>query len=65
MAGEPKKLTIFDVQAKVAAGEKVFQVTATDFPTELSRFTALGIQGLFADHPDQAVTALRRPALKV
>jgi 3-methyl-2-oxobutanoate hydroxymethyltransferase len=35
MAGEPKKLTIFDVQAKVAAGEKVFQVTATDFPTAL------------------------------
>jgi 3-methyl-2-oxobutanoate hydroxymethyltransferase len=33
MASEPKKLTIFDVQAKVAAGEKVFQVTATDFPT--------------------------------
>jgi 3-methyl-2-oxobutanoate hydroxymethyltransferase len=33
MATEPKKLTIFDVQAKVAAGEKVFQVTATDFPT--------------------------------
>ena len=35
MAYEPKKLTIFDVQAKVAAGEKVFQVTATDFPTAL------------------------------
>jgi 3-methyl-2-oxobutanoate hydroxymethyltransferase len=35
MADEPKKLTIFDVQAKVAAGEKVFQVTATDFPTAL------------------------------
>ena len=35
MAAEPKKLTIFDVQAKVAAGEKVFQVTATDFPTAL------------------------------
>ena len=33
MASEPKKLTIFDVHAKVAAGEKVFQVTATDFPT--------------------------------
>lgn len=33
MAEEPKKLTIFDVRAKVAAGEKVFQVTATDFPT--------------------------------
>jgi 3-methyl-2-oxobutanoate hydroxymethyltransferase len=35
MADESKKLTIFDVQAKVAAGEKVFQVTATDFPTAL------------------------------
>lgn len=33
MTAEPKKLTIFDLQAKVAAGEKVFQVTATDFPT--------------------------------
>jgi len=29
----PKKLTIFDLQAKVARGEKVFQVTAVDFPT--------------------------------
>lgn len=33
MANEPKKLTIFDLQAKSDAGEKVFQVTATDFPT--------------------------------
>lgn len=33
MAAEPKKLSIFDLQAKAAAGEKVFQVTATDFPT--------------------------------
>jgi 3-methyl-2-oxobutanoate hydroxymethyltransferase len=33
MAEQPKKLTIFDVQAKAAAGEKVFQVTAVDFPT--------------------------------
>jgi 3-methyl-2-oxobutanoate hydroxymethyltransferase len=35
MAGETTKLTIFDVQEKVARGEKVFQVTATDFPTAL------------------------------
>lgn len=33
MANEPKKLTIFDLQAKAAAGEKVFQVTAVDYPT--------------------------------
>jgi 3-methyl-2-oxobutanoate hydroxymethyltransferase len=33
MADAPKKLTIFDLQAKVARGEKVFQVTAVDFPT--------------------------------
>jgi 3-methyl-2-oxobutanoate hydroxymethyltransferase len=33
MRDEPKKLTIFDLQAKAAAGEKVFQVTAVDFPT--------------------------------
>ncbi len=35
MADKPKKLTIFDLQAKADAGEKVFQVTATDFPTAL------------------------------
>lgn len=33
MADKPKKLTILDVQAKVARGEPVFQVTAVDFPT--------------------------------
>jgi 3-methyl-2-oxobutanoate hydroxymethyltransferase len=33
MAEETKKLTIFDLQAKVAEGEKIFQVTAVDFPT--------------------------------
>jgi 3-methyl-2-oxobutanoate hydroxymethyltransferase len=33
MAEAPKKLTIFDLQAKAARGEKVFQVTAVDFPT--------------------------------
>ncbi len=26
----PKKLSIFDLQAKVAKGEKIFQVTAVD-----------------------------------
>jgi 3-methyl-2-oxobutanoate hydroxymethyltransferase len=29
----PKKLTIFDLQAKAARGEKIFQVTAVDYPT--------------------------------
>jgi 3-methyl-2-oxobutanoate hydroxymethyltransferase len=29
----PKKLSIFDLQAKVAKGEKIFQVTAVDYPT--------------------------------
>ncbi|MFQ5974487.1 MAG: 3-methyl-2-oxobutanoate hydroxymethyltransferase [Alphaproteobacteria bacterium] len=33
MADKPTKLSIFDVQAKVARGEPVFQVTAVDFPT--------------------------------
>ncbi len=28
-----KKLTIFDLQAKAARGEKIFQVTAVDFPS--------------------------------
>jgi 3-methyl-2-oxobutanoate hydroxymethyltransferase len=33
MADRPKKLTIFDVQAKAARGEPIFQVTAVDYPT--------------------------------
>lgn len=33
MADAPRKLTIFDLQAKAARGEKIFQVTAVDFPT--------------------------------
>ena len=33
MADKPKKLSIFDVQAKVARGEPIFQVTAVDYPT--------------------------------
>ncbi|HWQ40223.1 MAG TPA: 3-methyl-2-oxobutanoate hydroxymethyltransferase [Burkholderiales bacterium] len=32
-AAAPKKLTIFDLQAKVERGEKIFQVTAVDYPT--------------------------------
>jgi len=32
-AATPKKLTVFDLQAKVDRGEKIFQVTAVDFPT--------------------------------
>src|SRR4029079_12432371 len=32
-AAGPKKLTIFDLQAKVDRGEKIFQVTAVDYPT--------------------------------
>ena len=33
MAEAIKKLTIFDLQAKVARGEKILQVTAVDYPT--------------------------------
>ena len=33
MAEAVKKLTIFDLQAKADRGEKVFQVTAVDYPT--------------------------------
>jgi 3-methyl-2-oxobutanoate hydroxymethyltransferase len=33
MAEAIKKLTIFDLQAKVDRGEKIFQVTAVDYPT--------------------------------
>ena len=32
-AAPVKKLTIFDLQAKVDRGEKIFQVTAVDYPT--------------------------------
>ncbi|UCH46703.1 MAG: 3-methyl-2-oxobutanoate hydroxymethyltransferase [Betaproteobacteria bacterium] len=32
-AAKQKKLTVFDLQAKVDRGEKIFQVTAVDFPT--------------------------------
>ena len=51
------------VQLWTFRAERRFRPTGTDFPTELNRFAALGIQGLFADHPDQAVAALRKPAL--
>jgi hypothetical protein len=33
MAEAVKKLTIFDLQAKAERGEKIFQVTAVDYPT--------------------------------
>ncbi len=32
-AAAPKKLTIFDLQAKADRGEKIFQITAVDYPT--------------------------------
>jgi glycerophosphoryl diester phosphodiesterase len=53
------------VQVWTFRAERRFLPTDTDFPTELSRFTRLGIQGLFADHPDQAVAAVRKTALTV
>jgi len=42
-----------------------FLPTATDLPTELTRFAALGIEGVFADHPDIAITTLKQTALNV
>ena len=67
--GEPTRLVDQAHRAGLAVqlwtfrAERRFRPTGTDFPTELNRFAALGIQGLFADHPDQAVAALRKPAL--
>jgi glycerophosphoryl diester phosphodiesterase len=69
--GEPTRLVDeahrvgLRVQAWTFRAERRFLPAATDFPTELSRFAALGLQGLFTDHPDQAVAVLRKPALSV
>lgn len=45
--------------------ERRFLPTATDLPTELTRFAALGIEGVFADHPDIVITTLKQTALNV
>jgi glycerophosphoryl diester phosphodiesterase len=53
------------VQAWTFRTERRFLPAATDFRTELTRFAALGLQGIFTDHPDQARAALHKPALNV
>jgi glycerophosphoryl diester phosphodiesterase len=69
--GEPTRLVDhahragLGVQAWTFRAERRFLPTGTDFPTELTRFAALGLQGIFTDHPDQAAAALRKPALNV
>ncbi|RZT20427.1 glycerophosphoryl diester phosphodiesterase [Kribbella sp. VKM Ac-2569] len=69
--GEPTRLVDhahragLGVQVWTFRAERRFLPTGTDFPTELARFAALGLQGIFADHPDQAVAALHKPALNV
>ncbi|TCO22064.1 glycerophosphoryl diester phosphodiesterase [Kribbella steppae] len=69
--GEPTRLVDqahragLAVQVWTFRAERRFLPTDTDFPTELSAFTRLGIQGLFADHPDQALAAVRKTALNV
>ncbi|MGZ0151065.1 glycerophosphodiester phosphodiesterase family protein [Kribbella sp. WER1] len=69
--GEPTRLVDHAHRAGLAVqvwtfrAERRFLPTATDFPTELTRFAALGLQGVFSDHPDQAVAVLRKPALNV
>jgi glycerophosphoryl diester phosphodiesterase len=69
--GEPTRLVDqahragLGVQLWTFRAERRFLPTATDFPTELTRFAALGIQGIFSDQPDQAVAALHKPALNV
>jgi glycerophosphoryl diester phosphodiesterase len=69
--GEPTRLVDqahragLAVQVWTFRAERRFLPADTDFPTELSRFTALGIQGLFTDHPDQAALAVQKTPLKV
>ncbi|HEY3562387.1 MAG TPA: glycerophosphodiester phosphodiesterase [Kribbella sp.] len=69
--GEPTRLVDhahragLGVQVWTFRAERRFLPAATDFPTELTRFAALGLQGVFSDHPDQAVAALRKAALNV
>ncbi|WP_344233155.1 glycerophosphodiester phosphodiesterase [Kribbella hippodromi] len=69
--GEPTRLVDqahragLAVQAWTFRAERRFLPTATDFATEVTRFAALGLQGIFADHPDQAVAVLRSAALNV
>ncbi len=53
------------VQVWTFRAERRFLPTDVDFPTELARFTSLGIDGLFADHPDQAIAAVKQSALRV
>jgi glycerophosphoryl diester phosphodiesterase len=69
--GEPTRLVDqahragLAVQVWTFRAERRFLPTDTDFPTELTSYTRLGIQALFTDHPDQAVAAVRRTALNV
>jgi glycerophosphoryl diester phosphodiesterase len=41
--------------------ERRFLPTGLDLAAELDRFLATGVDGVFADHPDVAVAAVRRP----
>ncbi|MEI8408299.1 MULTISPECIES: glycerophosphodiester phosphodiesterase [unclassified Kribbella] len=69
--GEPTRLVDqahragLAVQVWTFRAERRFLPTDTDFPTELTSYTRLGIQALFTDHPDQAVAAVRKTALNV
>jgi glycerophosphoryl diester phosphodiesterase len=69
--GEPTRLVDqahragLAVQTWTFRAERRFLPTATDYAAELTRFVSLGLQGVFADHPDLAVAALSRPALNV
>jgi len=54
------------VQVWTFRAERRFLPTGLDLAGELTRFAALGIDGVFADHPDVAViTVGRRATLKV
>ncbi|WP_433162192.1 glycerophosphodiester phosphodiesterase [Kribbella sp. CA-247076] len=69
--GEPTRLVDLAHRAGLAVqvwtfrAERRFLPTGTDFGTELTSFTRLGVQAVFTDHPDQAVAALRRTTLNV
>ncbi|TCC58642.1 glycerophosphodiester phosphodiesterase [Kribbella pittospori] len=69
--GEPTRLVDqahrvgLNVQIWTFRAERRFLPRALDLPAELCRFAALGIQGVFADHPDIATATLKQTALNV
>jgi glycerophosphoryl diester phosphodiesterase len=69
--GEPTKLVDqahragLAVQVWTFRAERRFTPAGLDLAAELARFATTGIDGVFADHPDIAVAAAAKTALKV